>query len=29
MSVAAHSTVFAPPPPEIDGRINLIGMSKA
>ncbi|MEZ5670335.1 MAG: 23S rRNA (adenine(2503)-C(2))-methyltransferase RlmN [Alphaproteobacteria bacterium] len=29
MSVAAHSTVFAPPAPEIDGRRSLVGMTKA
>ena len=29
MSVAAHNAVFAPPAAEQDGRINLVGMSKA
>jgi 23S rRNA (adenine2503-C2)-methyltransferase len=28
MSVAAHNAVFAPPTAEVDGRLNLVGLSK-
>ncbi|MGF1626881.1 MAG: 23S rRNA (adenine(2503)-C(2))-methyltransferase RlmN, partial [Alphaproteobacteria bacterium] len=29
MSAAAHDTVFAPPAAQIDGRLNLVGLSKS
>ena len=28
MSIASHASIFAPPPPRADGRMNLVGLSR-